>query len=367
MTVKAASCLVRPFSRTAWRSHAHTWRQQTYTVSHPHIARIHTSPHHRHGSSCGCGIPEHHTHPPLPPDIAQHIHHQQPNNQPVIESIPLTQQQAKQYLTELTQLKQHINTAHISGNYATALQHQNQATQLTQQLYGTDNARYAVCINNEALFNKQLGNTLRAVHLYKLALNIYAACNEAHTINYGVIAHNIGVIYRDMQQLDDAQTWLNTALNVHQQCNLNNLNAANIATTQYTLASIYRMQHRYDEAIALQLDSLNVLKRKYGSEDATVASAMNNLGYTYKCAGQYDRALQHYSDALHTRMRELPPAHTDTIVTLNNIAELHAAMGNVEHSNKVRQYIVDLVQQSEAANSTTATSGQPAAQQSVER
>ena len=317
------------------------------------LHHLHGTPSINHSHGCGCGTTHHQS------ELDQYVEHVQPiyDPPPVIEPIPLTDKQINEYLSELHTLKPQIQLAYQSGNYRTALELQNQSSVIIQQLYTNQSIRYAVAVNNEALFNKLLGNTQRALHLYKQSLLIYESCHQHHTIDYGVMSHNIGTIYRDIGDMEQAEYHLNRALDIHKSCNANNCNTANIATTQYILASIYRMNHQYNRAIELQLDSIVLLKRKYGVHDIHLASAYNNIAYTYKSMAQYDEALRYYSDALRIRTSELPSGHTDIIVTLNNIAELHSAMGNQQHSQNVRRYIMDLIQQNEHKQNNTQQTG----------
>jgi hypothetical protein len=48
------------------------------------------------------------------------------------------------------------------------------------------------------------------------------------------------------------------------------------------------------QAIELQESALKIMKRRYGDEHLSTATAMNNLGFTYKLIKSYDKALPLY-------------------------------------------------------------------------
>lgn len=70
------------------------------------------------------------------------------------------------------------------------------------------------------------------------------------------------------------------------------------------------------------------------------ATANNNLGFVLKELNEYEEAMRHYQEALVTREQVFGPAHADTIATLYNIAELHAAMGQADAERQIKEDIL---------------------------
>ena len=57
------------------------------------------------------------------------------------------------------------------------------------------------------------------------------------------------------------------------------------------------------------------------------ATASNNLGMLLKTTSRYEEALGHYEESLRTRVNVLGDGHPDTIISMNNMAELLIASG----------------------------------------
>jgi tetratricopeptide (TPR) repeat protein len=68
--------------------------------------------------------------------------------------------------------------------------------------------------------------------------------------------------------------------------------------------------------------------RPGGRSHESAATAINNLAFLLKTEGRYDEALDLYTEALEIRTEVLGEMHPDTIISKSNLAELYRKMGN---------------------------------------
>lgn len=318
-------------------------------------------------TACGCGSTTHHHHhhnnlsqAEIDQLAAKGVYHVPANDTNTVDSLPLTDAEKQQLEGEVKELQQTINIQYNAGEYEAALQNANQYLQHVHRLYGTSHPAYASALVNQALLVKQLGNLSRATQIYKQALIVYGDTVGRQSGSYATCLHNLAVLKVTQNDLQEAELLFKESLHIRQLLAQSTdqptqqlrTNDANLASSVSNLATIYTRQSKYDEAIQLQRTAVEMMKKRYGSESTATATAMSNLAYSLKCASKYDEALKYCTDALGIRTRNLPPAHTDTIVSLNNLAELHTAMKNEEQADKVRQYILQVIDQQQQQSQT---------------
>ncbi len=85
---------------------------------------------------------------------------------------------------------------------------------------------------------------------------------------------------------------------------------------------------KYQEAILIARQLLEVLERTNGPEHPDTASSLNNLALLYKETGDYAKAEPLFRRALAISEKALGPQHPLTATSLNNLAELYRAMGD---------------------------------------
>jgi len=84
---------------------------------------------------------------------------------------------------------------------------------------------------------------------------------------------------------------------------------------------------QYDSALVLGKKALEMTEREYGTEDTSVARALNSTGSTYYNQGKYPEAEAAYKPALAIREKVLGPDHLDVAKSLNNLATLYDEQG----------------------------------------
>jgi tetratricopeptide (TPR) repeat protein len=86
-------------------------------------------------------------------------------------------------------------------------------------------------------------------------------------------------------------------------------------------------QGKYQEAIPLANNAVELAKRVYGPEHPNTAQSLNNLALQYRAMGEYAKAEPLLQEALEIRQKILGKDHPDTANSLNNLAELYRPMG----------------------------------------
>ncbi|WP_366146306.1 CHAT domain-containing tetratricopeptide repeat protein [Crocosphaera sp.] len=101
----------------------------------------------------------------------------------------------------------------------------------------------------------------------------------------------------------------------------------NVATSLNNLALLYQYQGRYTEAEPLYKDALALTKKLLGDEHPNVASSLNNLAALYYSQGRYTEAEPLYKDALALTKKLLGDEHPNVATSLNNLAALYRDQG----------------------------------------
>jgi len=86
-----------------------------------------------------------------------------------------------------------------------------------------------------------------------------------------------------------------------------------LATGLNSLAGLYWAQLKYDEALPLFNEVLQIRRRAAkGADHPEVATALNNLAIVYQAQGKMDQAKRAGAEALQIAERVLGPDHPDT-------------------------------------------------------
>lgn len=90
------------------------------------------------------------------------------------------------------------------------------------------------------------------------------------------------------------------------------------------LAACYNGLGRYDEAVTLSLQTLDLAKQKLGNDDhIAAANSYNNIGMAYDYKGQYQKALDNYLRATEI-LAKLPDSDALQAYVNNNIGAIYA-------------------------------------------
>jgi tetratricopeptide (TPR) repeat protein len=100
-----------------------------------------------------------------------------------------------------------------------------------------------------------------------------------------------------------------------------------LAGSLNNLAGLYRLMGRYEAALPLYEQALEIRKAELGERHPSTATGLNNLAELYRAMGRYAAAEPLYVESLEISKAELGDRHPDTATSLNNLALLYYAMG----------------------------------------
>ncbi|WP_413164994.1 tetratricopeptide repeat protein [Capilliphycus salinus ALCB114379] len=98
------------------------------------------------------------------------------------------------------------------------------------------------------------------------------------------------------------------------------------------LASLYRHQGRYKEAEAFYQRSIAILEKTLGEEHPHVAVSLNGLALLYTTLGYYHQAEAFYQRSLAILETALGTEHPDVGAVLNNLANLYTDQGRYDEA-----------------------------------
>ncbi len=219
--------------------------------------------------------------------------------------------------------------------------------------FGERHPVYAATLNNLGLAHKQLMNWDAAVECYADAVRIYRQVLGDKHINTTVAIENHANACRSKAEsvkgmerlmlLENARELLSEVL-ATKRLTLGERNVQ-VGMTMMSLGSVLRLLggKSASEASALVAQGSEMVRAVMPPNHATVATAYNNLGLDLKRTGLFERAEEAYAKALEIRTETLGAEHPDTIVVLNNQAELYLAQGLPDKAAELQQRILAIV------------------------
>jgi tetratricopeptide (TPR) repeat protein len=108
------------------------------------------------------------------------------------------------------------------------------------------------------------------------------------------------------------------------------------------LASSYGEVGRFQDAVKLAEETVQLRKAKLGPDHPGTLGTMNNLGFYYSRVGRYQEALKLAEETLQLRKAKLGPDHPDTLASMGNLASCYDAVGRIPEAIKLREETLQL-------------------------
>lgn len=108
-------------------------------------------------------------------------------------------------------------------------------------------------------------------------------------------------------------------------------NHARTLWTQDGLANVYVKQNRIDDAETLLRKSIAGLRQNLGDEHVTTLGSISSLAELYKAIGRYEEAIPIYTEVLDVRARKYPN-DIDTGIAYHNLAAALSLVGRFEEA-----------------------------------
>jgi DNA transposition AAA+ family ATPase len=113
-------------------------------------------------------------------------------------------------------------------------------------------------------------------------------------------------------------------------------------TSMANLAVTYSEQGREDEAEKLQIDVLELRKKKLGADHPSTLTSMANLAMTYSKQGRQDEAEKLQIEVVELRKKKLGADHADTLTIMANLAVTYSEQGRQDEAEKLQIEVVEL-------------------------
>ena len=137
---------------------------------------------------------------------------------------------------------------------------------------------------------------------------------------------------------DDALALTEQALNLRER--VLGPDHTDVAHTLHLLAVIYDDKSDYDKAEPLNVRALAIREKVLGLEHPDVAQSLFNLAWIYKVRQQFVKAESTYLRVLAIQEKALGPYHSSVATTLNDMAVLYNQTGKYDLSIQVNQRVL---------------------------
>lgn len=152
-------------------------------------------------------------------------------------------------------------------------------------------------------------------------------------------------VVEDIGNYNLAETLFRTILNA---CKQNDLDDVIIAESEALLGYCLRLKGVYSEAVTLYLSALEVMDRKYKTNNPNLATTINGLAMLYRYMGQYEKALPLYEKALAIRLylfgSRAGSMHVDIAQSYNSLGCLYLDMCRYKEAE---EYLLIAIEQRE--------------------
>ena len=229
------------------------------------------------------------------------------------------------------------NEEYYAGNLDRAMANYNQALNLFQTLKNRKGE--GICLNNIGNIHRARGNLKDANTVYResmaIAEELLNTADEADRIDLTVSLasryNNIGLLYRDIQQYDKAEEYINKALDLDRQVD----NSRGFATRYGNLGTI--ALQRGDLKRAKQLFDEEISVATSLGSDRAIAYARFNQGLYHRASGSVDSAIEEFMETI--KIAEGIDVRIG-LSSLKNIEELYRERGE----NSLADEIVSKIQ-----------------------
>ncbi len=221
------------------------------------------------------------------------------------------------------------------GKYAQVEQLYQRALTIREQRLGLDHPNVAATLNSLAGLYTRQGKYEQAESLYQRALTIYEQAVGLEHHHTASVLNNLADLYRSQEKYVQAEQFYQKALKSYEQA-VGNEHPDTIATLG-NLALVYQAQKRYAEAEQLTDRVITLQKQELGADHPRVAVTMHNQAGLYRVQGKYAEAEQLYKQALTIWEQHLEPTHLRIANTLHNLALVYVDLGKYEEAEELYQ------------------------------
>jgi len=164
-----------------------------------------------------------------------------------------------------------------------------------------------------------------AVPLYEQVLEAYKQKGTDQSPEAGNVHNLVGIVYLKMKELIKAEAAFQASLQIKRKKYKQNI--ASIAIVLSNLGELYRQQKKWKEAEELHKQAISDKENELGPEHPTLVTSLNNLAIVYRETNRLDEALpllERARDIGKKASAENPDERANYATALHNLAEWHA-------------------------------------------
>lgn len=162
----------------------------------------------------------------------------------------------------------------------------------------------------------------------KTYLMMLQSSGDFYSLNLSTCYNNIGVIYQEKGNHEQALPFLEKALQIRE--NLLGIESVAVATSYNNIGMVYEAEGEYDNAIEYFLKAHNVCVKIYGTEHPKTAITIDNIGLAYDGKEDYEKALKYHFDAMGIFEKLFGTYHLDTADSYYNIGSTYTDKGEYD-------------------------------------
>jgi len=216
------------------------------------------------------------------------------------------------------------------SGFEEALQFNQQALAIREEVLGPDHPEVATTLNNLAVVQRALGSYAAASASYERALAIGEAALGPDHPSVATTLNNLGLLYLTQGLYSQSQSAFERALKIRRAA----LGPQHIevATTLNNLGYLQYIRGAYSEAQELLEQALAIREADLGPDHRDVATTLSNLGLVRLTRGDTEGAQARFKRAFAIRERVLTPGHPGMASIYNNLGVLSHALGDHEEA-----------------------------------
>lgn len=256
-----------------------------------------------------------------------------PHAAPILRSIQAYQVKTSAAVRALNQ----IGTIYLElGRYESALEFLEAALSAAKSIYGRNDVKFGMYLNNLSVVCEKLGNWYEAERYARSALKIYSRARGERHRKTAAAYNNLGRALLAQGRYSEAEAVLLKALEgrVH-----------GTSRAQYldNIAQVLMAQHRTDEAIDCYRRALSMREKLLGPHHPRLAETLNNLATPLSETGKLDEATGLYDRAL--AILDANPelvVHPSRAVVVHNIGCHLGRLGQNQEAERLLRESIDL-------------------------
>jgi len=228
------------------------------------------------------------------------------------------------------------------GKFSAARQFDQTAVAIYTKIFGLDDPRTLMSMNNLAVVYGNLGQIEKAVEMNENLLSTRQTVFGRDHPDTLTTMNNLAETYMSLGRLKEAKELSEAAL---EGCQTTfGKEHPNTLKNMSNLAEKYRWEGQLEKAAQLHKKVLGARERTLGVEHPATSTAMNNLATTYLHSGQVAEAAELYKKVLDALQRTLGMEHPDTLASMDNLAVTYGRLGQTKDAIELHKRVLDAMQ-----------------------